>query len=68
MNITLKQIRAFVTVAKSNSFAQACEILHLSQPALSISIKNLESTVGGPLFVRSTRSDCDSGRLRVNFL
>lgn len=56
MNITLKQIRAFVTVAKSNSFAQACEILHLSQPALSISIKNLEATVGGPLFVRSTRS------------
>lgn len=56
MNVTLKQIRAFVTVAKSNSFAEACEILHLSQPALSISIKNLESTVGGPLFIRSTRS------------
>ncbi|WP_076420293.1 LysR family transcriptional regulator [Colwellia sp. UCD-KL20] len=56
MNVTLKQIRAFVTVAKSSSFAEACEILHLSQPALSISIKNLESTVGGPLFIRSTRS------------
>ena len=56
MNVTLKQIRAFVTVAKSNSFAEACEILHLSQPALSISIKNLESIVGGSLFVRSTRN------------
>lgn len=56
MNITIKQIRAFVTVAKSSSFAEACEILHLSQPALSISIKNLETTVGGLLFVRSTRS------------
>lgn len=56
MNATLKQIRAFVTVAKSNSFAEACEILHLSQPALSISIKNLEGIVGGALFIRSTRS------------
>ncbi len=56
MNATLKQIRAFVMVAKSNSFAEACEILHLSQPALSISIKNLESIVGGALFIRSTRS------------
>lgn len=56
MNVTLKQIRAFVTVAKSNSFAEACELLHLSQPALSISIKNLEGIVGGSLFVRSTRS------------
>jgi len=56
MNITLKQIKAFVTVASCNSFAEACEILHLSQPALSISIKNLESVVGGALFVRSTRS------------
>lgn len=56
MNITLKQIKAFVTVATSSSFAEACEILHISQPALSISIKNLETTIGGKLFIRSTRS------------
>jgi LysR family carnitine catabolism transcriptional activator len=30
--------------------------MHLSQPALSISIKNLEETVGGKLFIRSTRT------------
>jgi len=56
VNVTIKQIRAFIAVAKTYSFAEACEILHLSQPALSIAIKNLEQSVGGKLFVRTTRS------------
>lgn len=56
MNITLKQIRTFITIAQSNSFAEASEILHLSQPALSISMKNLEETIGGKLLARSTRT------------
>lgn len=55
MNITIKQIRAFIAVAQTNSFVEACELIHLSQPALSITIKNLEETVGGKLFARSTR-------------
>ncbi|GAW95655.1 MULTISPECIES: LysR family transcriptional regulator [Colwellia] len=55
MNITLKQIRAFLSVAQVKSFAEACELLHISQPALSITIKNLEETVGGKLIARSTR-------------
>jgi len=56
MNVTLKQIRAFVAIAKTSSFAEAGELIHLSQPALSISIKNLEETIGGKLFIRSTRT------------
>ncbi len=56
MNITLKQVRTFVTIAQSKSFAEAGEILHLSQPALSISMKNLEETIGGKLLSRSTRT------------
>ena len=56
MNVTIKQIQAFVAVAKSGSFAEACDLVHLSQPALSISIKNLEEAVGGKLLARSTRS------------
>lgn len=56
MNVTVKQLQAFVAVARSRSFAEACEQLHLSQPALSIAIKNLEEAVGGKLFTRSTRS------------
>lgn len=56
MNITFKQIRAFIAVAQTSSFAQASELVHLSQPALSISIKNLEQRIGGELFARTTRS------------
>lgn len=56
MNVSVKQMQAFVAVAASGSFAEACDRLHLSQPALSISIKNLEEAVGGRLFARTTRS------------
>jgi len=56
MSITIKQISAFVAVARSKSFVEACERIHLSQPALSITIKNLEDTLGGTLFTRSTRT------------
>ncbi|MBT8764964.1 LysR family transcriptional regulator [Metapseudomonas boanensis] len=54
--MTVKQLRAFLAVAQSLSFAQACERLHLSQPALSLAIKSLEESLGGPLLVRTTRS------------
>lgn len=54
--MTVKQLRAFLAVAQTLSFAQACERLHLSQPALSLSIKSLEHSLGGPLLVRTTRS------------
>ena len=56
MNVSIKQIQAFVAVARLQSFAEACTLLRLSQPALSISIKNLELAVGGKLLARSTRS------------
>ncbi len=56
MNITVKQVRAFIAIATSHSFAEACDSIHLSQPALSITIKNLEQIIGGKLFVRSTRT------------
>ncbi|MCE8039254.1 MULTISPECIES: LysR family transcriptional regulator [Halomonadaceae] len=54
--MTIKQLRAFLAVAQTLSFTQACERLHLSQPALSLAIKGLEETLGGPLLIRSTRS------------
>lgn len=56
MNITVRQLQAFVAVARSRSFAEACAHMHLSQPALSIAIKNLEEALGGKLLVRTTRS------------
>ena len=56
MNITIKQIRAFLAVVDVNSFVEASELLHISQPALSTTIKNVEETVGGRLLARSTRT------------
>lgn len=54
--MTVKQIRAFLAVAHSLSFALACERLHLSQSALSLTIKALEEGLGGRLFTRNTRN------------
>ncbi|MGK0441287.1 MAG: LysR family carnitine catabolism transcriptional activator [Pseudohongiellaceae bacterium] len=54
--ITIKQLKAFAAITQTRSFAEACELLHLSQPALSIAIKNLEQGLGGRLLERSTRT------------
>lgn len=56
MNVSLKQLRAFTAIAQGNSFAEACEKIHISQPALSVSIRNMEEAVGGALFKRTTRN------------
>ena len=56
MNVTLKQVRAFIAIAQSKSFAEAAALINLSQPALSSAIKNLEEAVGGKLLVRTTRT------------
>lgn len=50
-----RQLRAFVAIAQTLSFARASEQLHLSQPALSLTIRDLESDLGGRLLERSTR-------------
>ena len=54
--ITMNQVIAFSEVARTGSFAEAAIHLHLSQPALSISIKKLEQSLGGKLLTRTTRS------------
>ncbi|WP_397452431.1 LysR family transcriptional regulator [Pseudomonas sp. NA-150] len=54
--MNVKQLRAFLAVAQCLSFAQAGERLHLSQPALSLTIKGLEDDLGGQLLSRTTRS------------
>ncbi|WP_116369104.1 LysR family transcriptional regulator [Parahaliea mediterranea] len=55
MNVSIKQLRAFLALAEYGSFAEASESLHLSQPALSAAIRNMEQAVGGKLFNRTTR-------------
>lgn len=55
MNITLRQLRAFLAVHHAGSFTKAAHELHLTQSALSSLIKELESNLGMRLFDRTTR-------------
>ena len=54
-NATLRQLRAFVAVANHANFARAAAELHLTPPAVSMQIKELETEVGLPLFDRESR-------------
>lgn len=55
VNVTLKQLRTFVAVAESGRFRLAAESVNLTQSAVSILIKELESQLGVSLFDRHTR-------------
>ncbi|MES2949877.1 MAG: LysR substrate-binding domain-containing protein [Pseudomonadota bacterium] len=55
MNITLRQLRAFVALAHTSSFTDAAASLHVTQSALSGLIKELELTLGIQVVNRSTR-------------
>jgi DNA-binding transcriptional LysR family regulator len=53
--VGVKHLRAFVAVARLGSFTRASEQLRLSQPALTIIVRQLETEVGVTLFDRTTR-------------
>ncbi|MGI9213586.1 MAG: LysR family transcriptional regulator [Methylococcaceae bacterium] len=55
MNITFRQLRVFERVARRLSFTRAAEELYLTQPAVSMQIKQFEDTIGLPLFERLGR-------------
>ncbi len=50
MNVTFRQLKVFEAVARHLSFTRAAQELHLSQPAVSMQIKQLEESAGLPLF------------------
>ncbi|MYN29313.1 LysR family transcriptional regulator [Duganella levis] len=52
-HITLRQIKIFESVARNLSFSRAAEDLHLTQPAVSMQIKQMEGLAGLPLFQHS---------------
>ncbi len=55
-SVTLKQFRAFAATARHLSFAKAAEELHLTPPAVTMQVKELEAAVGLPLFDRGART------------
>ena len=55
MNVDFELYRIFCVVASNGNITKAAEELNISQPAISKSIKNLESQLGGQLFVRTKR-------------
>ena len=55
MNVDLELYRVFYTVAKHKHMTKASEELHISQPAISQSIKKLQAQIGGTFFLRSNK-------------
>ncbi len=60
-NLTLRQLRYFEALARHGHFGRAAEDCAISQPALSVQIREMEETLGMPLFDRTTRSVCLTG-------
>ena len=67
MAMELQQLRQVVALAEHRSFVRASAALHISQPALSRSIQNLERRFGSSLFLRSAAGvvPTDLGRLYI---
>lgn len=55
MDVNLRQIRAFLAVVSAGSFTRAAELLSLSQPALTVRVRQLEEQVGVRLIDRGVR-------------
>jgi DNA-binding transcriptional LysR family regulator len=55
-NVTFRQVRVFTEVARRLSFVRAAEALHLTPPAVTMQVKELEAALGLPLFDRQGRS------------
>jgi DNA-binding transcriptional LysR family regulator len=53
--VELRQIRSFLSIAETLHFGRTAELIHLSQPALSLQIRALEQEVGVRLFERNRR-------------
>lgn len=55
MNVNLEWYRVFYWIATTGSLSKAAQRLHITQPAVSHTIKQLESALGGQLFFRTPK-------------
>lgn len=51
--MTLNQLRYFLAVYRYGGFTKAADVLRVSQPSISIAIKDLEAEIGSPLLLRT---------------
>jgi DNA-binding transcriptional LysR family regulator len=56
MNISYRQLKAFMLVARLGNFTRAAEQLHITQAGLSVMIRELEAQLDNRLFDRTTRT------------
>jgi DNA-binding transcriptional LysR family regulator len=56
IDLNLRQLQTFITVARLGSFTRAAHLLHLSQPALTKQLRQLEETLDVRLLDRNTRT------------
>jgi DNA-binding transcriptional LysR family regulator len=56
MNVSTRQLQAFLAIARLGSFTRAAEEIFVTQAGLSLMLKDLEAQVGARLFDRTTRS------------
>lgn len=64
MNISFKQLKGFMAVARHENFTRAAEEVHLTQAGISALVRDLEAQLGFDLFLRTTRKVVltDNGR------
>jgi LysR family transcriptional regulator, carnitine catabolism transcriptional activator len=55
-NLNLRHLEAFVAIAAAGNFTRAAAVLHISQPALTVQIRQLEENIGVKLLDRNTRT------------
>ncbi|QGX98153.1 LysR family transcriptional regulator [Roseovarius faecimaris] len=55
MNVTFRQLTYFKALAEQRHFGRAAEVVNVSQPALSVQIREMEAALGQPLVERRAR-------------
>ena len=71
MNLTLHQLKAFQAIAKFQSITKAAEAMNMTQPAVSIQLKNLQEQFEVPLteiIGKKIHINFISSRKQINFV
>ena len=58
MGLNLKHAQYIMEIIKEGSITNASKTMHVSQPALSQTIKAVEKYLGAPIFLRNTNPSC----------